>query len=105
MVANALIVDHQIAALASSQCDDTITRHSNHLDILSLWHTKYLQHEVGDVFWPLDLEDLILLAIQVDLVGILRVAKLARAYLVDRCQGLLLVVIKAAPSEPRLQAL
>lgn len=105
MVTYALIIDNEIAAFASSERHDAIPRHSDHFYVFSLRHAKNLEYQVRNVFGPIDLEDFVLLPVQVDLVGILGIAKFAGANLVDSSQRLLLVVVEATPTEPLLQAL
>ena len=104
-IADALIVYHQIASFATTQSHDFVSRHPNDLDVLSFGHAQHLKHEVWHLLGSLNLEDLVLLPIQIDLIGILCVAQFAGANLVDRRQALGLIVIEATSAEPFLQAL
>ena len=105
MVTDALIIDHEVRALAPAESDNTIAWHTNHLDILSLRHAKDFQNEVRDVLRTINLKYFVLLAVKINLVRVLGIAELARADLVDGREGLLLVIIKATTSQPFLQAL
>jgi len=103
-IADALIVDHQIASFAATECDDFVARHPNHFNVLGFGHAEHLQDEIGDLSRTLNLKNFVLFPVEIDLVWILRVAQLARTNLINCRQTLVLVIIETTSTEPLLQA-
>ena len=95
-LANALIVDDQIALFAAAKYDHLLPWNANNFQVFALWHAKYFKDEIRDVNWSINLEYLVLVAMQVDLVGILSVAELARTDLVNSCRAVFKAVVSAA---------
>ena len=82
---DAVIIDDQITILTATQDNHFVSWDRNDFQIFAIQHTEHFKNDVRCAYGPVNFEYFILLAVEIDLVGVLRIAKFTGADLVDGC--------------------
>ena len=105
LLADALIVYDEVAFLTASEDYHFFSWDAYDFQIFAFRHAKHLQDQIGHFFRPIDFENFILLAVQINLIWVLGVAEFARADLINGRRAVFEAVVRAAAPQPLLQAL
>ena len=105
LLTDALVVNDEVAFLTTPEDYDFFSWDAYDFQIFALRHAKHLQDQIRHFFRPIDFENFILLAVQINLIWVLGVAEFARADLINRRRAVLEAIVRAASPQPLLQAL
>ena len=100
-----LVVDDQVTLDTTTQNDDLVSRNGQYLDVFAVERAKNFNDQIRRVLRSFNLEYFVLVAINVDIVRILRLAELTSIYLVHSRETVLVLVVCHVPLKPLPQAL
>lgn len=102
LLTDALVVYDKVAFLTTPKDDDFFSRDAYDFQIFAFRHAKHLQDQIRHFFRPINFENLILLAMQINLIWVLGVAEFTGADLVNGRRAVLEAIVRAASAQPLL---